>query len=150
MFLREEYSNDELYFFLHLRNQMFEGPQLLYTKGTYEVIDLLPWEKCKKILLLQFGGVDDNLYPNHSKIRDIFHIEIPKEERFEETRKFEEQKNLDKLVDMIGTRSKLKNGMEMIDPYFVLRMALEYYIREKKVWLKKLSLSFISFSKIGL
>jgi hypothetical protein len=89
LFLKESYSNDELYFFLHIRNQIFEGPELLYAKGSWEVIDLVPFEKCRKIILLQFGGVDDKLYPNHSKIRDIFHLETPADENVEDE-KFQE------------------------------------------------------------
>jgi hypothetical protein len=37
---------------LHLRNQIFEGPQLAHAKGSFEVIDLVPFDKCRRILLL--------------------------------------------------------------------------------------------------
>jgi len=66
IFLKEIYSNDELYFFLHLRNQIFEGPELTHLKGVFEIVDLVPYEKCRKILLIQFGGVDDKNIPNYS------------------------------------------------------------------------------------
>lgn len=121
----------------------------MFPKGTFEVIDLVPFEKCRKIILLQFGGVDDKLYPNHSKIIDIFHLETPADEE-EDSDKFEEQKHLDQLVAQIKLQSKFKNNLLMIDAYFALRMALEYYIQEKKVWLNKLRLVFASFSKTGI
>lgn len=37
----------------------------------------------------------------------------------------------------------------MIDPYFVLRVALEQYILEKKAWMSRLHDLFVSHSKLG-
>jgi len=43
-FLNEEYATDELKFYLHSRNILFEGPQLDHNKSTFEVFHKLSYE----------------------------------------------------------------------------------------------------------
>jgi hypothetical protein len=41
-FLEERLCKDEMYFFLHVRNILFRGPQLLDSRSTFERVHFIP------------------------------------------------------------------------------------------------------------
>lgn len=57
-FLSESLTNDELFFYLHFRNLVFQGPQLNYKSSTFEVTSYVPYENVKRLILVQFKSKD--------------------------------------------------------------------------------------------
>ena len=74
-----------------------------YLKGAFEVVDLVPFDKCRKILLLQFGGVDDNNVPNYQKLIDIFNLETAPGDHHKEQRKLKEQEQLMQFIETLNS-----------------------------------------------
>ena len=58
-FLSEKYTQDELFFFLHMRNIMFGGPQINSQSFIKEVTCWVQWEKVKNIIKIQFEDQND-------------------------------------------------------------------------------------------
>lgn len=58
-FLSESLTNDELFFYLHFRNLIFQGPQLNYKSSTFEVTSYVPYDNIKRLILVQFKSKDD-------------------------------------------------------------------------------------------
>jgi len=54
------WSNDEIFFYLHLRNIIFDGPELQHAAATFEVISHVDLEKLTKILRMQFCDASDD------------------------------------------------------------------------------------------
>lgn len=118
-FLTESLSNDELYFYLHFRNLIFEGPQLNYQSSTFEVVSYVSYENVKRLILVQFES------------------------------KVEFGEDLQKLLEKLDKHVVRKNKKELIDGYFALRLILQFYIQEKKVFLDKLRRAFARVSFMG-
>ncbi|OMJ77907.1 hypothetical protein SteCoe_22429 [Stentor coeruleus] len=99
-FLNEDLMIDELAFYLHCRNYLFKGAQLLLNTGKYASIHFLPIKKVEEALekiLEKVSGSDRN-----------------------------------ELKDLLRKKARLKDGQFALDSGLVLRLLLEYYIREKR------------------
>ena len=117
--LNEVFTIDEVFFFLHLRNLFFEGPQLAYPSSTFEVISLVKFDVVKHIIIVQFKQDD---HPS---------------------------KELESFIEDIKSRTVQKGKNLYVDAYFALRMCLQYYMQEKKLFLARLRESFARFSLTG-
>lgn len=117
--LNEVFTIDEVFFFLHLRNLFFEGPQLAYPSSTFEVISLVKFDVVKHIIIVQFKQDD---HPS---------------------------KELESFIEDIKSRTVQKGKNLYVDAYFALRMCLQYYMQEKKLFLTRLRESFARFSLTG-
>lgn len=106
--LNEVFSIDEVFFYLHMRNLFFEGSQLMFPSSTFEVISLVKFDVVKHIISIQFRQDD---YPN---------------------------RELESFVEDVKSRTVLKGKDLYVDAYFALRMCLQYYMQEKKLFLSKL------------
>lgn len=118
-FLSENLSNDELLFYLHFRNLIFEGPQLNYKSATFEVVSYVPFERVKRLILIQFRSKDE--------IDD----------------------NLQNLIEKLESEVKNRGKNKVIDGYFSLRLILQFYIGEKKLYIEKLRRAFARVSIMG-
>lgn len=99
-FLNEDLMIDELAFYLHCRNYLFKGAQLLLNTGKYASVHFFPIKKVEEALdkiLEKVSGSDKN-----------------------------------ELKDLLKKKARLKDGQFALDSGLVLRLLLEYYIREKR------------------
>ena len=117
--LCEVNSIDEVFFYLHFRNLVFEGPQMAYKSATFEVTSFVSFEKIKHLMSVQFRHED--IVSN----------------------------DLDSFIKDLESRTVLKGKIVCIDAYFALRMCLQYYIQEKKIYLTKLRVAFSRYSMVG-
>lgn len=56
---------------------------------------------------------------------------------------------LDTFIDKLKKVAVMRGNVLCIDAYFALRMCLQYYIQEKKLYLTKLREAYSRYSKIG-
>ena len=97
-FLSENFSMDEVFFYLHFRNLIFEGPQLVFQSSTFEVISYVSFDILKHLITVQFKH--ETLVTNE----------------------------LDQFINNLKTRAVLRGDVLCIDAYFALRMCLQYYV----------------------
>lgn len=109
-FLEERHTQDELFYFLHIRNIIFGGPQLRFISSTFDVICYVRLDPLIKILRILFvNAMDDALIS---------------------------------IIQGLKIRAVDTDGFLQIDSYFVLRLLLEHYKKEKQVKLNKLERCF--------
>ncbi|CDW86284.1 UNKNOWN [Stylonychia lemnae] len=167
-FLLEKNSHDELFFYLHCRQILFRGPQLLDSSSTHERVFNLDIKRIQGAMDIIFSKTpvierDQMLKHIKSISNDYQTILLQQQAKRDERAK----QTLEKL--MKTRQEEEKNGInkkefDAIDVQIVLRIFLEYYVREKKVRaciLKRLfeeqprlgtsskaGISFLSFRKV--
>ena len=114
---------DELYFYLHFRNLLFLGPQLAYRSSTLEVISHVPFERVKNLLQVQFKNADWT-----NKISNELYVV------------------LNKIEDNTILNSQ---AVRVVDAYLALRIVLQFFKQEKKLYLGKLKKSWGKHSILG-
>lgn len=117
--MNEELTKDEIYFYLQQRNILFNGPELRFQSATFDVITYVKLETVLKLALKQFSDKESGLI----------------------TRQFRS------IKDILTEKSSQKGKYQMVDAYFALRIFLEFYKSEKKIYLRKLKQSFEVFSE---
>ena len=118
-FLSESNSMDEVFFYLHFRNLIFEGPQMVHQSSTFEVTSYVSFDILKHLITIQFQT--EEVVTNE----------------------------LEKFIDMLKARTVLRGNVICIDAYFALKMCLQYYIQEKKLYLTKLRKAYARYSMIA-
>eukprot|EP00347_Sterkiella_histriomuscorum_P015954 403355053 len=161
-------SNDELYFYLHCRQVLFKGPQLLDSSATHErifSIDLKRVSTAIDVLFSKMTREDREGIINQIKAvaQDYQEILLQQQSKRDEKSKQNYEKYLQAKIEEEKANFR-KKEIEAIDSSIILRVFVEYYIREKKVRafiLKRLfeeqprlgtsskaGISFYSFKKI--
>jgi len=113
-FLNEKHAHDELFFFLHCRQILFEGPQLLDSSSTHERTFKVEMSRVRKAVDIIFCKL----------------TRAEKDDLFQKIEYFDEElKRVGKFKNAPGKERKIRS----VDSAIVLKIFLEYYVREKKV-----------------
>jgi hypothetical protein len=108
-FLEDKHSKDELYYFLHIRNMIFKGPQMKDSSSTYARVHFLPLEDVYEMLELVFTKADpEDLALAKNKIA-----------------KFGK--------DACGKTTMIDKEKTHVDSAKVLRIMFEFYREEKQI-----------------
>ena len=121
LFLDEQYSKDEVYFYLHCRNYLMKGPTCNRTSGCCNLIDRIRYDRVSEFFEQQFFSEGEDSIGRFSSV----------------------MKKLESHVYRGG-----KSGVDLIDVNFVSRIALELFVLEKRVYISQLEGLYNSRCKV--
>ncbi len=111
-FLSEKSSLDELFFYLHCRNLLFEGPVLLHPNASFDVFFYVRIERAEKVMEIMFRTLEANtLQQLKRQINERIKV-------------------------------KTSNKIRLIDSGFLLRIFLQFYRIERATRFKMLKEGF--------
>jgi len=120
MLLYEKHPMDELFFYLHCRNFLLKGPSSNKLSTMYSVVEFIELSKVEELIQKQFYN----------------------------TEKHKTKALLDKLSSRAVPGWRFKS-IKMIDMNFALRIVLEFYVLEKRIYLASLRTVFSEMSRLS-